>query len=280
MMHGVPQSETQEEPDRYPPLLRFHRFPLEMPYSERRLLLLVGDTLTLFGCAFLAQYWQRLLEPHMRHSDYQIWWLAILGVAWLLGAAINECYTLQRSQRRFNALRQVCVATIEAGLIYLVVFFLIGRPAILPVPSATTYPLFLKLNPPPRLLPVFFLLATLLLMTGWRLAYLDLLHSRLWRRRVLIVGAGRAGCALVEAIQRTRHDYEIVGFIDDDPAKQATRLQGVPVLGTHHELLQLVQTYQVSEVVLAITNDIDMGVWRVLMHCYEQCGLIIIPNTS
>ncbi len=269
-MHGVPQSETQGEPDHYPPILRFSRFPLEMPDSERRFLLFMGDTLVLLSGAFLAQYWQGLLEPHVRHSDYQDVWLAILAVAWLLGAAINECYTLQRSQRRFNAVRQVCVATFEAGLIYLVVFFFVGRPAIMPATSTTTYPLFLRLNPPPRLLPVFFMIATLPLLTGWRLVYIDLLCSRLWRHRVLIVGAGRAGCALVEAIQRTSHDYEIVGFIDDDPAKQGVRLQGVLVLGTHQELLQLVDRYRVSEVVLAITNDIDKGVSRVLMQCYEQ----------
>lgn len=270
MLPGVPQSETQGELDHCPPIPRFRRLPLEMPYSERRLLLLVGDLLALVTGGFFAEYWQRLLEPHTRHSDYQIWWLTILVFAWLLGAAINECYTLQRLQQRFNTLRHVGIATVEAGLIYLVIFFLIGRPALLPVTSTTTYPLFLRLNPPPRLLPVFFLIATFPLLAGWRLAYLDLLHSRLWRRRVLIVGAGRAGGALVEAIQRTSHDYEIVGFIDDDPAKQKIRVHGVPVLGSHQELLHVVHAYQVSEVVLAITNDIDTGVSRVLMQCYEQ----------
>ncbi len=50
-------------------------------------------------------------------------------------------------------------------------------------------------------------------------------------RRFLIIGAGNAGEALLrEMLRRKDANYEVVGFIDDDPLKQQMSIHGISVL--------------------------------------------------
>jgi UDP-GlcNAc:undecaprenyl-phosphate GlcNAc-1-phosphate transferase len=56
------------------------------------------------------------------------------------------------------------------------------------------------------------------------------LVDRQSRRRVLIVGAGRAGRSLVRELRETPGEH-VVGFLDDDPALRRLRIQGVTVVG-------------------------------------------------
>ncbi|HEX3453333.1 MAG TPA: hypothetical protein VHS03_01805, partial [Gaiellaceae bacterium] len=47
-------------------------------------------------------------------------------------------------------------------------------------------------------------------------------------KEVIVVGAGDAGRLIVQEMQRSRMiDYTPIGFVDDDPRKQHTRIMGV-----------------------------------------------------
>jgi FlaA1/EpsC-like NDP-sugar epimerase len=74
--------------------------------------------------------------------------------------------------------------------------------------------------------------------------------------QVLIYGAGDAVEMIVRDIRNHggRYDYDPVGFIDDNPAKVGQRIHGVRVLGTRDKLPQILQSYQVDEVLLAIPS--------------------------
>jgi FlaA1/EpsC-like NDP-sugar epimerase len=50
-------------------------------------------------------------------------------------------------------------------------------------------------------------------------------------RRVLIVGAGSAGIALLRELRETP-GHTVLGFLDDDADKQGMRIQRVPILGS------------------------------------------------
>jgi exopolysaccharide biosynthesis polyprenyl glycosylphosphotransferase len=134
--------------------------------------------------------------------------------------------------------------------------------------------------PPRRLLPRGIVLChagfSFALVGLWRAFYRRAAHGA-FRRRTLVVGAGWAGRTMVEAIQGfPGAGLELLGFIDDDKAKQGETIDGLPVLGTSRDLAALARSWGVHQVVLAITRDVHDDLFRALMACQEQ-GVEITP---
>lgn len=100
---------------------------------------------------------------------------------------------------------------------------------------------------------ILFVLLDFIFLLSWR-AIVRLIW-RMSRRptarcRVLIVGAGPVGIQLGEAVrQHAWAGLELVGYLDDDPAKAKS---GLPVLGTLDEATQVIRLYQVDDVILAL----------------------------
>jgi len=73
--------------------------------------------------------------------------------------------------------------------------------------------------------------------------------------RVLIYGAGEAGVSLLQELRRNpRHGRTVVGFCDDDPMKQRTRIQGLPVFGGLGAISQALTTQRAQEVIIAVSD--------------------------
>jgi FlaA1/EpsC-like NDP-sugar epimerase len=72
--------------------------------------------------------------------------------------------------------------------------------------------------------------------------------------RVLIAGAGEVGQLLAWRLQTQEQGrrYHIVGFVDDDPAKQGMRVHGLKVLGGRQAIAGTVQQERVDLIVIAI----------------------------
>lgn len=80
-------------------------------------------------------------------------------------------------------------------------------------------------------------------------------HGHGYGARVLVFGAGEAGSLLLQEIRRqTGTPYNVVGFVDDDPAKKGMYLSGIPVLGNRAQLPALIRNYGIREVVVAIPS--------------------------
>ena len=61
------------------------------------------------------------------------------------------------------------------------------------------------------------------------------------RKGILIYGAGSAGTELLREIRASRpRNYEVVGFLDDDPDKHGRYVMGVPVLGPGSDARRLI----------------------------------------
>ena len=93
----------------------------------------------------------------------------------------------------------------------------------------------------------------------WRLMRFTLLRPDAAKTRneenpLLVVGAGNAGAWAVNLCkQRSSFGYPVV-MVDDDPAKQNLRVQGVPVRGGIEDIPELVRKYGIREIVIAITS--------------------------
>lgn len=70
------------------------------------------------------------------------------------------------------------------------------------------------------------------------------------KRRVLIVGAGGRGQDIAHELMRDPNSrYNIVGFVDDE--NDLAGMNGIPVLGRFSQVLEVVENYDVDEVILA-----------------------------
>ena len=87
-------------------------------------------------------------------------------------------------------------------------------------------------------------------------------------KRFLIVGAGDAGEALLREIMRMRVErYDVVGFIDDDLAKQGVGIHGISVLGTVEQLPRICQKEKIDEIAIALPSATHKELRRVVQIC-------------
>lgn len=87
-------------------------------------------------------------------------------------------------------------------------------------------------------------------------------------RRVIIVGAGNAGEALLrEMLRRKDTNYQVVGFVDDDPAKQQMSIHGITVLGMVDQLPDICEKHSIDEIAIAIPSATRKQLRRVVQVC-------------
>jgi FlaA1/EpsC-like NDP-sugar epimerase len=125
----------------------------------------------------------------------------------------------------------------------------------------------------PRSILVIDFMLTMLLVGGlrfgvrslWQLAATVSQKKEGAIRRVLIVGAGNAGEALVREMQKAHGGrYEVVGFADDDATKKGARIHGVPVLGPIDEVPAFIERQRPDEVVIAIPSASGRAMRRIV----------------
>ena len=72
------------------------------------------------------------------------------------------------------------------------------------------------------------------------------------KTRVLIVGAGDAGDALIREIKSSKYlPMKIVGVIDDNQSKVGTYIHGVKVIGTREDIVEKAKELQVDSIYVA-----------------------------
>jgi len=115
--------------------------------------------------------------------------------------------------------------------------------------------------------------ATFLLLAGLRMVirlYYEEFHTieggRL--KRFLIVGAGNAGEALLREIHRMPvAQYDVIGFIDDDPSRQGINIHGIPILGTVEQLPKICKDRNIEEIAIAMPEAGHQERRRVVQVC-------------
>lgn len=90
------------------------------------------------------------------------------------------------------------------------------------------------------------------------------------KKPVLLIGAGQAGVIVAREI-RLRGDtgLEVKGFIDDDPAKLGSVIQGVKVLGTAKDIPRVVAELNIDHVVISVATASRREFRRILDICEQ-----------
>ena len=85
-------------------------------------------------------------------------------------------------------------------------------------------------------------------------------------RRVLVVGAGRAGRGIARDL-RGDDEAHVVGFLDDNPRLRRRRVQGVPVLGVTADVAAVLAATRVDELVVTIPDAAPDRLEHIALAC-------------
>jgi FlaA1/EpsC-like NDP-sugar epimerase len=195
------------------------------------------------------------VPPHSLWSPEVLIVLGLQGLAfWWVG--------LYRGLWRFASvpdLWNILKASLAGLLGILLGLFLYNRLELVPRAVLVLYPIVLAaLLGAPRLV-----------YRAWKDAQSD--ERRKTSTRVLILGAGQAGEALVRDLRRFG-TYQPVGFLDDAPRLRGSKMHGVPVLGRIQDLPEIARETAAQLVVIAIPSADATALQRVVGIC-ERSGL-------
>lgn len=102
------------------------------------------------------------------------------------------------------------------------------------------------------------------------------------QRRAIIYGAGEAGVMLLREIQRNPGlACQVVGFVDDLPAKNGLVLQGLKVLGPGESIAALAAKHRVDIVLIAIPSASGAQMTRFVELCHSagvECKTVPGPG--
>ncbi len=179
-------------------------------------------------------------------------WFYLLPLVWLL--LMVESYEPHTAASWRKTLRGIAVAPIVGIVAYSVLFTINQDP-----------------NSLPRIAVGVFLVLASLFTLGWRAVYIRLYTSSGLMRRVVIVGAGKAGYSLADIYGKlSPSPFVLLGFIDDDVNKQGSIYHGFPVLGKSENLLVLVEEYRISDLVVAINGEIRGETFQNVLDAQER----------
>lgn len=101
------------------------------------------------------------------------------------------------------------------------------------------------------------------------------------RPRTLVVGAGETGSLAIDRMASKDPLMPGTSIVatDDDPAKRGMRIHGVKVEGTTDDILDLVDRYDIEQIVVAIPSSTPEERKRIYGVCTQtDCRLRTLPN--
>ncbi len=195
---------------------------------------------------------------------------------WVVGASVLIFTLFRLYEKWWRYLGQRDVLNIIQGVVVATLF--------VPAFVALTHPVVivtsrgeLSRTVPTGVLAGFFLL--LLVFIGGSRFIARMVYERPLRgfrarpdaRRVLIIGAGDGGrLVLREILKNPGLALNPVGFVDDDPAKRRSRIDGIRVLGRTDELPRILDEAEPDEVTIAIPSAPGTLRARVVSACRER----------
>jgi exopolysaccharide biosynthesis polyprenyl glycosylphosphotransferase len=211
------------------------------------------------------------LLPNVAAAFANIKWFVTLAVVWFVFAAIFDVYDLGRAASVSQSAASTAVAAGITSLSYL----------------------FIPWLTPPlenRSLGFLFVLLAVLTLTMWRLIYAGIFVQSVFRRRLLLVGAGRSGQDLAKVLRQGTEGktgqlettgHELIGFVDDDVSLAGQKVNDAPVLGASSDLVRLVQELDVDEIIVAITHTetIKPVLYEAILDCREMGAPVVTMST-
>jgi exopolysaccharide biosynthesis polyprenyl glycosylphosphotransferase len=224
------------------------------------MLLIVGDLVVAVIATIAAlALWSELdyLALSEEFVQARAGWFVLLPALWLV--LMVNLYDLRRAASWPDTLRGVLIAAGMGTMLYLGIYFFRTEPGSLP-----------------RRGPLYFLIIVVVLSLVWRWLYVKVFTTPTFMRRVLIVGAGNSGQALLQMLKGINPSpFYIVGLIDDDSSKHGQVFHDVEVLGGSQKLEELIRGEEVSDIIVAILGPMNGEMFKALLDAQERWVEII-----
>jgi len=207
--------------------------------------------------------------------DRTVWGVLLGSLLVLLVSRVYQRRWRYSGQRDYEAVARAVVAIVLLTVLAIVAIRPVQIPHRAGDGAATGGTVAVGL--PNGVIALFFLLS-LLLLVGVRVLARSLYERRPLgafraggrsERSVLIVGAGDGGRLVLREILRNRElGLHPVGFVDDDPRKHGSRIEGVKVRGdTGEDLPRILEETSPDEVIIAIPSAPGSTRARVVRAC-------------
>lgn len=224
--------------------------------GERRVILIIGDLLAASLALLIALYFWAQKDAWLNFSwaflkERPPAWFYLLPVIWLL--LLVELYDIRRASRAPDTIRGILIAAVISAGFYLLVYF-------------SSEP-----NSLPRRGVAIFLVANTLLTFLWRMIYIRIFTAPVFLRKVLVIGAGKAGTTLVRTLKDIHPlPFKVIGYIDDDKKKQGRKIEDHPVLGGSKDLFTIIEKENISDLIFAISGEMESEMFQVLLEAEER----------
>ena len=229
---------------------------------DQRTILLSGDffvsVLALFGGLYFWGQKDAWLSFSLNFLKERVeLWFYLLPFIWMV--FLVELYDLHRAKNLRQTAGGIAIAAL-AGVFFYALIYLISQKGSLP-----------------RLGIGFFLIFASILTFLWRLAYIRIFTAQAFLRRVLVIGAGRAGETLARAYKDLRpQPFLMVGFMDDNPKKIGKNVEGFPILAGNDRLLETVEVEAVTEIIIAVSGAMQGETFQAILEAQER-GVEVVP---
>jgi len=224
-------------------------------FVERRVLLLNGDIVAVALALVVSLLIWGILAKYLKFSVSFILervpgWFYFMPLVWLF--LLLELYDIRKASSWSHTLQGVGRAAVIGSIIYLGFYF----------------------SSPPESLPrigvAVFILASVIFTLIWRFFYIRVLSSDQFLRRVLLVGGGKSGRIFLQSFTEIDpKPYFMIGIIDDDLDKQNLEINGYKVIGSGKELLDIIQSERISDIIVAISGVIIGETFQALLDAQE-----------
>lgn len=221
---------------------------LHFEISERKVLLRIFDVLfVLIALLLLSDF----TDFNYFRLTKEFWYWTVLLVAYLeLFANIFELYDLQKASKFDSVLKNAILTS------SVTVLFFILTPVISPS------------LPDNRFQILYFFLTILITLLSWRAAYIYLIASPRFNKKVIVVGDSFDIKMIAEAFNNADPNYEIVGFVNTDGMKEIENEKFIQF--EVKELRHAVKKHHIKEIVVASSYKTGL-----LLPLYNELSFLL-----
>ena len=228
--------------------------------SERKVLLRIFDILFVLGTLYLV--------GTIFHFDYFIikkerwFWSIVLAVYLLIFATIFELYDLQKASKFEIVVQNIILTSSVTVLVYLL------TPFVSPV------------LPGNRLQIVYFFISINSALFLWRYAYIMLIATPRFHKRVLLIANRKRVEAIITSLHKSDPNYKVTGFINVGKNKDEFNFYDIEEYKLT-DVEKIIASQGINEIVIAAsqTDTITVSLYNQLIYLLEK-GVAIREYTQ